>query len=259
MRVRITSVGRVGGEAPGETPGFDPRAHVRERKHVKLMSRAVQLGVAAVRLALEGRPGWESFAPDRRALFVGTTPAGSEPAELADAFGASVERGAFSEAGFGDLGIPRVPPLWLVKGLSNNILGYASAYFDLQGVNGSRCDGRIGGIAALLDGARAIAEGRADLVIAGGADSLVGAEALLGRPCGEGAAFFVLEAEDQGSEPRIVDGAVEVVEGVVAGGAFELGAASGLIALCQAVERGHLPLRHGVVDEQGRSAWVAIA
>jgi hypothetical protein len=43
--------GAVGGRK-GEVPGFDARAWIQNRKNLKLMSRSVQLGVSAIRVAL---------------------------------------------------------------------------------------------------------------------------------------------------------------------------------------------------------------
>ena len=54
----------------------------------------------------------------------------------------------------------------------------------------------MGGWNALREGALAVAEGRADLVVAGGTDALASLEPLVGRPCGDGAAFFVLRPGD---------------------------------------------------------------
>jgi hypothetical protein len=177
-------------------PGFDPHPHGVPRKHLKTMTRAVQLGVAAVYTALEDWPTWRTVPPDRRGLYVGASPQSGDAEDVLPAVDATGK--PFSLAGFAARGVPLIPPLWLVKGLSNNILGYASAQFDFQGDNGNWCDGRLGGAVALCTAVHAVAEGRVDLAVAGGADSLVGAEPLLGAPCGEGAAFFVLVPGDVG-------------------------------------------------------------
>jgi len=181
---------------PGVVPGFRPAAFIADRKQLKLMSRAVQLGVAAARLALAGG-GEELLAavpPHRRGIFVGASPQVGEAEDLRAALQAGTgPDGAFDLRLFAEEGSRLIHPLWLVKGLSNNVLGFASAIHDLQGVNASWCDAEAGGWTALREGAFAIAEGRADLVLAGASDCLVGAELLLGgRPAGEGAAFFLL-------------------------------------------------------------------
>jgi len=205
--------------APGPVPGFDPVAAGLPRKHLKTMTRPVQLGVAAVGTALAGWPAWVEVPPARRGLYVGASPQSGDPEDLAAALGAMRDP---SLAAFAADAVPLIPPLWLVKGLSNNVLGYASAQHDLQGDNGNWCDGRLGGAVALCAGALAVAEGRVDLAVAGGADGLVGAEGLIGRAGGEGAAFVVFGPGTDADEVRagvpIDEGAEEQLG--------ELGAAS---------------------------------
>jgi len=189
--------GAVGGR-PGEVPGFRAQAYVADRKSLKLMSRAVQLGVSAARLAVRAVGGpelLETISPMRRGMYVGATPQAGEADDLRAALAASTDdAGDFDLQLFATHGTRLIHPLWLVKGLSNNVLGFVSAIHDLQGTNSSYCDGEEGGWTALCEGARAVAEGRADLVLAGGADHLLQAEELLGgRRCGEGAAFVVFQ------------------------------------------------------------------
>lgn len=213
-------------DVPGRIAGFDPVRYGILKKNLKTMTRAVQLGVAGIAAALEGVPGWKDFPPERRGLYVGASPQSGDPADLLPALEA-VGR-PFSLQRFAEVGVPLIPPLWLVKGLSNNILGYAAAAHDCQGDNGNWCDGRLGGAVALCNAARAIAEGRVDLAIAGAADSFVGAEALLDIPGSEGAAFVVLSA-GEGQGPRVTSGA-PVEEGVDLS-LGELGAAAIPVAL----------------------------
>ncbi len=176
-------------------PGFKARAWM-DRKQLKLMTRAVRLGVAAARMAVEDDEGVE-VAPLRRGFFVGASPQPGDPNELRQAISAGEVDGRFDLQRFAAEGYPQIHPLWLLRGLSNNVLGFASAVHDTQGVNANYCDGEEGGWTALTEGAAAIREGRADLVVAGGAECLVGAEGLFaGRPCAEGAAFVILRPSD---------------------------------------------------------------
>ena len=202
----IGPAGAQGG-APGEVPGFRARNHVPDRKSIKLMSRSVQLGVSAARMALDGTKDWQSTPPERRGIFVGASAQMGDPKDLEPAFEAARgEDGSFVLARFAADGIRRIHPLWLVKGLSNNVLGFSSAAFDFQGTNSNYCDGPDGGKTALWEGAHAVAEGRADLAIAGGSESLLGAEAILGQPaCGEGAAFLVFVPADTSSKTSVLD------------------------------------------------------
>jgi len=191
------------GGTPGPVPGFKAQNWIPDRKGIKLMGRGVQLGVAAVREALSQVEGWEKIPPERRALFVGATPQAGDPEDLRPALAAgTLESGEFDLDQFAREGIDLIHPLWLVKGLSNNVLGFASAAHDMQGTNANWCDGEEGGWTAIVEGWDAVAEGRADIAVAGGADALVGAEAIFGGTvCGEGAAMVVwrvAEVEEDG-------------------------------------------------------------
>lgn len=186
---------------PGKVPGFRARSIIPDRKSIKLMGRSVQLGVAAVRVALDTDGDWESVAPSRRALYVGASPQAGDAGDLGPALERAWEGDRFDMGRFADEGIPRIHPLWLVRGLSNNVLGFASANHNMQGVNRNYCDGRDGGWNAIREAWWAVAEGRADLAVAGGADSLVAAAALFGdTPVGEGAAFVVFRTADSADD-----------------------------------------------------------
>jgi 3-oxoacyl-(acyl-carrier-protein) synthase len=220
----------------GRVEGFDPVAAGVPRKHLKTMTRAVQLGVAAVSAAIARTGSIEGIPPERRGLYVGASPQAGEAGDLAAAL---AESGPGGEK-FATRGIPLVPPLWLVKGLSNNVLGYASAQHDLRGDNGNWCDGRLGGAIAIATAVRAVAEGRADLAIAGGADCLVGADDLLGIRGTEGAAFLVL-VRGRGEILARAGLPADLPESEAA----ELGAAAIPLRLCAALDAGAIPAEIG--------------
>jgi 3-oxoacyl-(acyl-carrier-protein) synthase len=179
---------------------------VADRKSLKLMTTAVQLGVSAIRMALDDDGDWATVPPQRRGIFVGASPQTGDPEDLRPALTASMGENGFDMSKFAEEGYPLIHPLWLVRGLSNNIIGFSAAIHDLQGVNSNYCDGVSGGWTALREGALAVAEGRADLVVAGGADAWAGAEQLLkGFPCGDGAGFVVFRPGDPDVIPGLED------------------------------------------------------
>lgn len=227
--VHVLSVGLFEPGPDGRIAGFDPLAAGVPRKHLKTMTRAVQLGVAAVQRALAG-VDLAAVPPERRGLYVGASPQAGDAEDIEPAVLAS----GGTLDGFVERGIPLIPPLWLVKGLSNNILGYASAQHDLRGDNGNWCDGRRSGSVAIGMAAAAVADGIVDLAIAGGADCLIGAEGVVGGPCAEGAAFFVLVPGE--GEWRI-EAAAPTEEGSDAT-AGELGAAAIPVTLALAFAAG---------------------
>ncbi|MFK7930641.1 MAG: beta-ketoacyl synthase N-terminal-like domain-containing protein [Myxococcota bacterium] len=234
---------------------FVPRQRLPERKHIKLMARSVQLGVATIGEALAARPGWERVPPERRGLFVGARPVGATT-DLIPALDVSVVDGQVDLRRFGDVGLSRLHPLWLVKGLSNNIPGYACAYWDLRGPTANRCEGDAGGLAAIVEAIRAVEEGRVDLAIAGGADCLVPPPPWRTGTTGEGAGFVVLE-RDQG---RAITGGTSLgVSGDPEDRTVDLGAATGPASLVAACE-GRTAQRIEVGDAAvGLTAWVQIA
>jgi len=259
MSLKVRAVGLVAAEHFGEVKEFAPRSELPNRKHLKLMSRADRLGVAAVGRAIARFPEWDQFAPERRGLFVGTTPEGTDPESLKPAIERSRSEGVFSVANFGEDGVPYVPPLWLVRGLSNNVLGFACAYWDIQGVNGNRCEGRVSGTAAIVEGARALLENRADVVVAGGADSLLRFAQHTDSPMGEGAAF-ILMTRDPAAQACSMGLSYEPgapTLGICPGG-VDVGAASGVLEWVRKLDSHDPAGRLEVRDQNGLHAWISL-
>lgn len=176
----------------GTVPNFKARSMVPDRKSLKLMTQAVRLGVATIASAVQQCSDWDGVQPSRRGMYVGASPQVGRHDDLTDAINVAFESGTFSLQDFGERGISQIHPLWLVRGLSNNVLGFSSAYHDAQGHNMSYAMGIDGGWNAILEGAYALVEGRADIVIVGGSDDLTAAGDVLGAEGSAGAAFFVL-------------------------------------------------------------------
>ena len=214
----------------GQVPGFRPRDYIADRKSLKLMTRAVQLGISAVQMALTDDGDWDSIPAHRRGIFVGASPQSGDPNDLRPALEASMGPDGFDMQRYASDGYPLIHPLWLVRGLSNNIIGFAAKIHDLQGVNANYCDGPLGGWNALREGALAVAEGRADMVVAGGADAWAGGEALLkGAPCGDGAGFVVFRPGTPDVMNRLpINGGADD-----RGSLGFLGSASGPVAFCR--------------------------
>ncbi len=202
-----------------QVSGFKARDWVSNRKNLKLMSPAVRYGLAALKRAWAAA-GFDGPAthPERVGMFVGAGTAIGNSDDLVDALGRGFDGERFDLARFATEGVPRINPLWLLKGLSNNVLGFGTADLDARGVNQNYCNSAAGGLQAMGEAAWAIAEGLADVVVAGGADSAIDPAHFTGfsrlglltsgepgsavRPFdaahdgfapGEGAAFFVLE------------------------------------------------------------------
>lgn len=212
------------GNAIGRVPNFKARTLVPDRKNLKLMTQAVRLGVACIADVISKVPHWDSIPPERRGIYVGASPQVGRHDDLTDAIDISYQAGEFSLHDFGEKGIDLIHPLWLVRGLSNNVLGFSSAYHDIQGHNMSYCMGEEGGLNAIKEAIYALLDHRVDIAVAGGSDDLVDASEIMGFPCSEGAAFFVFERGDL--ELKIVSDTIKYSE--VFGG---LGAAKWPVAL----------------------------
>jgi 3-oxoacyl-[acyl-carrier-protein] synthase II len=213
----------VEGEVVGApVTGFSPRAHL-DAKSLRLMAPAVAFGVAGAQLAMSDStfaPG--SLAPDRFGVFMGSRGHSSDRQDLMTAVRRASEDGSFSLATFGTAGLPLVHPMWLLKGLANNVLYFVSLKYNAQGMNNNISMGGVGATMAIGEAFEAIQRGYLDAAIAGGYDSgldldrveMFRASTLLtaetdptraGRPfdrrrdgfvSGEGAGFVVMEPLD---------------------------------------------------------------
>lgn len=161
----------------GEIRGFDPKLYVAKRKNLKMMTPAIQFGMAAAKIAIDDSGlDWEAWDPDRVGIAVGTGSSGGEIDMVIPALEASVdETGEFDIVRFGQEGMDQINPLWLIRGLSNAVLGHVSAAHRVKGYNTNICNSGASGLQAIGEAARAIATGRADVMIAGGYDALVNA------------------------------------------------------------------------------------
>ena len=167
----------------GEVPNWRPRKVIPERKSIKLMFPRVQLGVAA---ALEA---WGTRVdalppPERRAMYVACGLTVDEDWTFREAIEHSIVerdgRRRFDLPTFAREGQGLLNPLWLVKGLSNNVLAFVAKFERIMGPNDNFMAGPAGGLQALGAAAGAITEGRADIALCGGSDSLVTVEDLIG-------------------------------------------------------------------------------
>ncbi len=160
--------------------GFDPRSLPGQRKNLKVMSRAVQLGLGAAFQALTDagiEPG--SVTPRRFGAYVGAGQGSSGVgADLEPALGRAFAEDGFSLRRFAQAGLPEINPLWLIKGLSNNVLAFVSAHYRMMGPNLNLCNSGVSGLQAIGEAAHAIRAGRAEVCLAGGYDSLVQLESL---------------------------------------------------------------------------------
>ncbi len=208
---------------------FKARKFITNRKSLKLMTRPVSLGVAAAGMAYEGAGMTpENMAAERLGIFVGAGQAFADSNELRYALDHCRDGDDVDMVKFGTEGLPMIHPLWLLRGLSNNVLGFVSLEYQAQGINNNYANSGISGSQAIVAALDAIREGFCDAAFAGGYDTQLSQECLVGygrlgllangmtehRPFdrqrtgmvpSEGAGFLMLEAAEharaRGAQP----------------------------------------------------------
>ncbi len=163
----------AGGIAPspigGQVHDFDPKLYVTPRKSLKVMSREIQFGFAAARLALE-EAGLSAGAvdPDRFGVVFGADMIYCDPAELAPAFRSCISGGAFDASLWGSRALGEMFPLWMLKFLPNMPACHIAIANDARGPNNSVLMGQASSLLAMAESVRLIERSLADVVIAGG-------------------------------------------------------------------------------------------
>jgi 3-oxoacyl-[acyl-carrier-protein] synthase-1 len=206
-----------------EIPDFNPRALVDDRKLHKLIRRTDLVGLYAAGGALASsgvlayRESLDEAATstynDRTGVYVGSG-AGNFSNQydyfqlMTDAKGDLIT--------FGRELSNTVNPMWLLRTLSNNVLGHIGIKYALKGANACITNHSVGGILAVTEAAEALRTGEADRAVAVGHDApiepqmviyyhrlgLLASDALLpfdarrgGSLFGEGAGALFLETE----------------------------------------------------------------
>ncbi|MEL6182051.1 MAG: beta-ketoacyl synthase N-terminal-like domain-containing protein [Myxococcota bacterium] len=94
---------------------FRGNRYLKNRKSIKLMTRPVQLGMAAAKLAFEGAGLQEDqLDPERFGVFVGAGQAFADRRELETALDRSRTEKGFDMVAFGTQGMDMIHPLWML-------------------------------------------------------------------------------------------------------------------------------------------------
>jgi 3-oxoacyl-[acyl-carrier-protein] synthase II len=222
----------------GQIRDFDPKLYVTPRKSLKVMSREIQIGFAAARLALE-ESGLAAgmIDPERFGVVFGADMIYCDPAELEPPYRSCLAGGKVDTALWGQRALGEMFPLWMLKFLPNMPACHIAIANDARGPNNSVLMGEASSLLALAEAVRLIERSLADVVISGGSGCRVHPmswvcreEELMsqryqeperalrpfdadrdGSVFGEGSAAFVLEsrrhAQARGRQPlaRVVD------------------------------------------------------
>jgi 3-oxoacyl-[acyl-carrier-protein] synthase II len=152
----------------GEVKGFDP-ADYADAKEAKRMSRFSQLAVAAARMAVDD---------------AGLTIDESNAEDVGVVLGTGIGGGLLeSEAAYVTLvnrGVRRVPPLFVPNMMPNAAAHHVGYTFGIKGYTSTVIAACASGTQGIGEGARAIRDGSAKVVISGGTESTVCGLALAG-------------------------------------------------------------------------------
>ncbi len=146
------------------------------RKSRKYMARDIQLAVAAAQASMaDAGLADGGVDPTRIGIDLGAGLISSELDELAPAIERAFEGGGgeFNFATWGRESIGMIEPIWLLKYLPNMLACHISILLDCQGPSNTITEADSSSILAITEAARIIGRGKADVMIAGGADSKI--------------------------------------------------------------------------------------
>jgi 3-oxoacyl-[acyl-carrier-protein] synthase II len=161
---------------PVEDAGFDPGAHVKNRKSLKLMSRATRFAMAAAKLALDDS-GLDAAERDpwRTGVAHGAGGVGLHDQDYLDSM-AGLYAELQARAGpvnLLELAGRHLNPLTPLKILPNITAAHLAIEHDLRGENHTICTACTSGTQAIGLALRTLREGHADVMLAGGSDAMI--------------------------------------------------------------------------------------
>ncbi len=154
----------------GEVRDFDPKAYVQPRKSLKLMERDAQLSVAAARMACNDaqlEPG--AGDPDRFGVVFGADRIRNHLRDSTPVYRACVPNGKFDYSLWASHGMPAMFPLGFLRVLPNMLASHISIVWDARGPNNTIHQNEVSALVAMIEAARVIERGMADIMITGGA------------------------------------------------------------------------------------------
>ena len=162
----------------GEVPGFKARDFLDKeaRKNLKMMSRTIELAVAAAHLALvDGAIDKAKLDRTRFGVEFGSGLIAMDLTEVADASLVSTngQVGFVDQRKWGAEGIPTIQPLWMLKYLPNMLACHVSILHDAQGPNNTITESDVASLLALGEAHRILGRDGADFFLVGGAESKV--------------------------------------------------------------------------------------
>ena len=139
------------------------------KKGQRLMSREIQMGVAAAQHAIASAGlSADVFDPDQIGVVFGSDYIMTVPAEYREGvLNSRNEDGSFDFDQWGDGGLPKVNPLWLLKYLPNMPASHIAIYNDLRGPSNSLTMREASANLAIAEAFSTIARGDSDIMVTG--------------------------------------------------------------------------------------------
>ncbi|MEL6349337.1 MAG: beta-ketoacyl synthase N-terminal-like domain-containing protein, partial [Myxococcota bacterium] len=153
----------------GVVPAIHFRPWLKRRKDAKLMTRSARLALGAAGRAMDGWTGDR----DALGLFFGVGREPPDEGEAEAALAAAASEGMLDVSKLAGRGRDLYPPLLPLKTLPNMVLAHISIHLQICGENGAWAGEAEAASRAALEGAYAVAEGRAPAALVGAADSLI--------------------------------------------------------------------------------------
>ncbi len=170
---RIAWLADAGFPAPigGVVEGFDPRLFVPNRKSLKVMARDAQLAVAAAVLACRDAGIAERADPDRLGVILGADRISNTLETCEPTYRACYRGGQFDYRRWAAEGFAATFPLTFLMVLPNMAASHVSIAMDARGPSNTVHHGDVSGLLALIEAARILQRGTADVMVAGGTSS----------------------------------------------------------------------------------------
>lgn len=170
-----TLVATFAGEArefAGDIDGFgtlEPEKKKAIRKGLKVMCRECQMGVAAAQRAIsDAGLATSGLDPERAGVEFGSDYMVTEPEEFIEGIKQCVVDGqGFQFSRWGESGMPKMSPLWLLKYLPNMPASHIAIYNDFRGPNNSLTQREAAANLVIGEAFRIIARNHADVMVAG--------------------------------------------------------------------------------------------
>ncbi|MDY6863149.1 MAG: beta-ketoacyl-[acyl-carrier-protein] synthase family protein [Thermodesulfobacteriota bacterium] len=164
----------------GEIHKFNHKKYIDDKFCLELIFRNVKFALSAARMAIEDSElETKKVKPEYFGVITGSGGSGFDGAPFSEDISCGLLKAwdnnfqKFKSRKFGENGQNSVHPLFLLKMLPNNAIYYLSSKYNIKGENYNIVNTYTGGADAIGRAFRCIGRGDADIILAGGYDSLI--------------------------------------------------------------------------------------